>query len=591
MKCISGPLCFGTYLNKSLRQNKQETATAATGVMATAATATLQQQAKRDPVGQQLPSEITDNTIIDFWFSADHEKFWFASTPQFDQLVTDKFGKLLSVISLASISSTFDCTNETNKTIMSLIILYDQLTRHVYRGNKDEINRSSPFALHLASHLVNSDRDLTFPDKHRVFILLPFRHTFQIPLVEAALNRVQKYRETENSSYYDRFLKATINSLTDLITPTIVPETGIADPTISNDDIFKILDPTSCKNLVDLKEVPTVEPIYVAFHRTLSKIPNLKSVTLSLSGGVDSMVCSLVLSQLAKQMGFTVQAVMINYGNRDSSGTEVEFVRRWTGLIGVPLYVRHIKELRRNRDNDRDLRDRNMYEKLTRRIRFAMYKRFSADECSPVVLGHNLDDCEENVIANILQMRSMDNLRGMNEFGSEDGCCIVRPLLDCPKKDIYAFADKYLVPHLEDSTPEWSRRGRTRRQLFPAFNAFDPALIPGLIRMADEMKRVYQIYDEAVIGRFYETAVHDTYNGVAGVRIPFTDANKERSYGVLFWKDIVGMICVENGFHGCSNKAIGSMIDRLERKVYGRINLGKTLNVWYTGSMLFFYEV
>lgn len=94
---------------------------------------------------------------------------------------------------------------------------------------------------------------------------------------------------------------------------------------------------------------------------------------------------------------------MINYNNRDTSDDEVEIVNYFCKKIGIDLWVRKIDEI--NKINN----DRNFYENITKRIRFLSYEFLNRD----IILGHNRDDCYENIITNIDKKRSFDNLLGM----------------------------------------------------------------------------------------------------------------------------------------------------------------------------------
>lgn len=119
---------------------------------------------------------------------------------------------------------------------------------------------------------------------------------------------------------------------------------------------------------------------------------------------------------------------------------------------------------------------RTVYEDVTRKIRFAFYRHF---DC-PIILGHNQDDCFENVFSNLGKQIHYENLFGMQEVGEEQGVQILRPMLEIPKKRILAFADKNGIPHLYDSTPAWSRRGQMRDTLIPGIQTFDSQILVGL---------------------------------------------------------------------------------------------------------------
>ena len=182
---------------------------------------------------------------------------------------------------------------------------------------------------------------------------------------------------------------------------------------------MSILDPTSCHNLTKVNDLPKSNKLRQAFISTLRKIGDAKTVVISISGGVDSMVSSFILHHLSQQnTRFKVIGVHINYGNRETCDLEVEFVKRWCRLLNIELYIRHISEIQRHKKTDGEIDTQNshgreFYEKITKKIRFDMYRKFN----SPIILGHNKDDCTENIFANIRKSRSYDNLMGMREVG------------------------------------------------------------------------------------------------------------------------------------------------------------------------------
>lgn len=72
----------------------------------------------------------------------------------------------------------------------------------------------------------------------------------------------------------------------------------------------------------------------------------LRTVAVSLSGGVDSMALCLALVHLKPVYGFEVMGIHIDYGNRHESGREADFVEEWCARHGVIFYKRTIAEVR-----------------------------------------------------------------------------------------------------------------------------------------------------------------------------------------------------------------------------------------------------
>lgn len=506
--------------------------------------------------------------LLAFWFSPDGEKLWFNATLQDDKMITEKFSKLISH------DPKKDIPTDKLK-LLENILIYDQIIRHVYRNDKDTITRLGEYAFKLSLHILDKGLDKEYMAAERCFVLLPLRHTFDLKYVQTAFGKVLEYMEEDpENKYYLRFYKATILSLSKIKTPLIEPEPINGE--ITDETIFKTLDPICTQNLYEIKEIDPKEPIYQAFRTTLKKIKGLKEVTLSLSGGVDSMSSSFVLYHLSKELGFKFIANSVNYNNREDNIYEMEFIKRWCKLLGIPHYIKNITELTRNRSYNRDL-----YEKVTKKLRFDLYKRFG----NPVILGHNRDDSLENIFNNIKKTRSYNNLKGMSEFCEENGLILVRPMLNITKEQIREFAKKYLIPHLPNSTPSWSERGRIRDELIPFLNNFESGLIPGFLKLADNMREVYDIYDKSVVISFFEKVQFSD----SQVTIPLQEEAKEKKYGFIFWKDIILRIFKKLEFSLPSNKSIRELVKRIEKNSYGLINLSKTMVFKYDSNNLILY--
>ena len=101
-----------------------------------------------------------------------------------------------------------------------------------------------------------------------------------------------------------------------------------------------------------------------------------RQIIISLSGGVDSMVickCLTVLRSAAAKHGNAnvpeIVAVHIDYGNRQESPVEAEFLEKWCKSLDITFRLRRITEAKRGGGQV----SRTEYEQLTRDIRFNAY--------------------------------------------------------------------------------------------------------------------------------------------------------------------------------------------------------------------------
>ena len=245
------------------------------------------------------------------------------------------------------------------------------------------------------------------------------------------------------------------------------------------------------------------------------------------------MVCSLLLYIYSLDKNIKIIGVCINYNNRPEQIIEVQMIFRWLKKLNIEFHVRHITEIHRKRDKDRDF-----YEKITRNIRFETYKKFNC----PVILGHNKDDSVENIFSNLVKKKNYNNLLGMTHSCIENDVNILRPLLSISKKEIINFALKYHVPFVYDSTPGWSERGQLRDKLIPQIEQFNSKITEGLIEMARNFYEIYKVYNKCIPNIIFNN------------NSCIIDDNE--IYFFDYWKNIFQQITRHYGLPNIKNKCI-----------------------------------
>lgn len=202
-------------------------------------------------------------------------------------------------------------------------------------------------------------------------------------------------------------------------------------------------------------------------------IYNNRSVILSLSGGVDSMVTLACLLHLQKKYNnsFEIYTTTIDYSLRKESKYEVDFLKKYTKTMGVELVVASVEGMSRKKEGSGS---RTEFEEGSRNLRFNTYKKIISDNNlslnTGVLVGHHQDDIIENIFTNSMKGANLLDLEVMKEISTIRGINIYRPLLNCHKDVIYDLAHTYSIPYFLDTTPKWSRRGRMRNEIFVLFD-------------------------------------------------------------------------------------------------------------------------
>lgn len=478
-----------------------------------------------------------------FWF--ENENIWFNCDKNDDEYLTTHYEHLI-------VEPDDNLYAGDPKELLIKILIYDQLVRHIYRSNKNKIIFYHKYSLNLSLYVLNNKLDVSYSDKERCFLLLPLRHTFDEKYLNMSLSKIKEYRLEKDSKYYIRFYKANILALSNIKKLDDSPPKGIY-----------------YEEYLDHRSIKTINPLKIQKSKIIDEFRNIMNsinydkIVISLSGGIDSMISSLILKTI---LNCELIAIMINYNNRTTCDYEVEFVKRWCRYLGIKYYIHNITEINRNRSHDREI-----YENVTRNIRFDVYRRFNC----PVILGHNKDDCLENIFNNLKKERSLNDLRGMSKIKEENGVLLIRPMLNISKEEIREFAKKYQVPFLPNSTPSWSERGKIRDILVPAINSFDDGIIKGLFSFVDSMNEIYVTY-EKITNSFLDK--------INEFELTLSD---EDNYGYIFWKNIIHKLSEKWNKQKPSNKSIKQLTQRLNKKQYGNIILGKNFGFLYKPYKLY----
>lgn len=439
--------------------------------------------------------------LYNFWY--DNKNLWFGASSEDDNKLSEYFGKLFDK------GVDIEKMLESRKEAVGTIILYDQISRHIMRTSAeltlfgepiDKLNfgkKTSDLSIEYAEKVYSYYRHAFFADEY-VFVMLPLRHSYDFNKIKFVMmetwDKIECEREVIEIEKYKKFLKATyertIKQSNDIQAIQFYPkeeeqEEGVLDFKEIHERYSDILDKFECKDVLDKIECKEIKKDLINKFKENLVGTQKTSFIMSISGGVDSMVCSYIL----KQLNIPFVCVHINYNNRKECVKEEDFVVEWCRLLNIDLYLRKIDEINRPQCMKYNLRD--VYERYTRDVRYGTYVKVNKENCN-VILGHNQDDCFENILTNISQKSKYENLNGMDTSSSlkfmDTSINFIRPMLDISKKQIYDFANALNIPYLWDSTPKWSQRGKIRDIVRPTLEKWNSEMVSGLFEISKIMK-------------------------------------------------------------------------------------------------------
>lgn len=205
------------------------------------------------------------------------------------------------------------------------------------------------------------------------------------------------------------------------------------------------------------------------------------AVVAGVSGGADSMaLLHLLWQQRQAWPELKVSAAHVNHCLRGEEANRDEaHVRQYCQKEGIPLEV-----LRINVREEAEKRGMGL-EACGRAVRYEFFRRL-AGESGVIATAHTLSDHVETVLLHMTRGTGLKGLCGIPPVREN----IVRPLIDCTRREIEDYCRENEIPYVTDSTnlkAEYSRN-KIRLQVFPALKEINPALEEAVGRMTQSLR-------------------------------------------------------------------------------------------------------
>ena len=117
----------------------------------------------------------TPEEILHFWFEDVRGQDWKPATPALDARIRRRFARPIREEARRCRDGRHPWS-ETPDGTFALILLFDQMTRHVWRGSNKAF-AFDPLARDLARRMVSRGWDWAVEEGHRGFVYLPFMHS------------------------------------------------------------------------------------------------------------------------------------------------------------------------------------------------------------------------------------------------------------------------------------------------------------------------------------------------------------------------------------------------------------------------------
>ena len=210
------------------------------------------------------------------------------------------------------------------------------------------------------------------------------------------------------------------------------------------------------------------------------------SIGLAVSGGSDSMALFYLSLFWAQKTGNEMKVASVDHGLREGSEAEIEFVKDRVGKNLVSHFsLKPEIDISNLKGNTQD---------NARRVRYKLLTEWAEkEEIDCVLLGHTLDDQEENLILRFFRGSGVDGLASIEKKKIHNNILWFRPLLSYRKDFLQTFLKKIGKDWVEDPSNVDDKYERVKiRNLL--HNLKEDGLIKKrFVQTADHMKRASKV--------------------------------------------------------------------------------------------------
>lgn len=211
--------------------------------------------------------------------------------------------------------------------------------------------------------------------------------------------------------------------------------------------------------------------------KILNTLPNIEGsrVVVALSGGMDSVFLLAALMQIQKKYKFTLLPVYIDHKIQPEANLFRKIAEYVSLNMDLPYSVFAIKKCPKGRNLEDWMRDE----------RYRLLESFrKKQKANFVAVAHHASDQAETVLAHVIRGTGLKGLEGMQPVRGT----IIRPLLNCAKKDIESLMRTSKIPYYEDKLnySKQYQRNKIRHDLIPYLEKeFNPKITARLTKLAE----------------------------------------------------------------------------------------------------------
>jgi len=232
------------------------------------------------------------------------------------------------------------------------------------------------------------------------------------------------------------------------------------------------------------KQVSLLNIVEKAFLDLNQSHKKMKSMTVALSGGIDSVVLLHLLYRLQKTQNFTLKASHVHHGLSKNADKWLKFCETLCAKLSIPLDVNYVKLPQKKSLG---------IEGEARRLR---YEKLLQTKTDLVVLAHHEDDQAETFLLQLIRGAGVKGLSSMAHF--DEHRHLWRPLLNTSRIDIESYAKQHKLKWIEDESNQNIDFDRNfiRSKILPILNNRFNHIVKVISRSSSHLAEAQHLLDD-----------------------------------------------------------------------------------------------
>ena len=234
-------------------------------------------------------------------------------------------------------------------------------------------------------------------------------------------------------------------------------------------------------------------------------------VVVGLSGGADSVALLLVLKELEKVLGFSLEAIHVEHGIRgEESKSDEAFAKTLCESQGIPFASVTVDVPAFCKETGLGM------EEAARKLRYEVFEKLALEKDAKVALAHHQEDNAETILFQLVRGSSLTGLCGMQPVrNDENGVCYIRPLLGVHREEIENYLKERGQEYCIDSTNTdlVYSRNFLRNQVIPELAQINAQAVAHINQTANHLSEI-KAYMDAEVDKYWNQLAEETPQGV-----------------------------------------------------------------------------